>query len=189
VSRGSNEVPDVMSSFARAERKDLVKATGREDEFGVGRNWIIARLPSRGSNLAGYTTAMDPSRSSDSYLFRQLARWLVERGYDWHGSPPKLSKGRRLLRLTLLTLGCYLIAPLMIFDFSEVAYTYDEEYFNGRPVAIGPRPYFLVPGAIHDLDYPGGPDYTETAWPFVVWKPLCMLYSRMEGYELPRGWR
>jgi hypothetical protein len=132
---------------------------------------------------------MDPNRSSESYLFRELARWLAGRGHDWHGSPPKLSRRQRALRFALITMGCYLMAPLVIFDFTETAYPYAEENFAGRTVAIGPKPYFLVPGAMRDFDIPGGADYTETAWPFVVWKPLCVFYCRVKGYELPCTWR
>jgi len=156
---------------------DPVNVLGRDGEFGAGGKWVIAPLgwiPCKSSLLP--LPAMDPNRSSESFLFRELARWLARRGHDWHGSPPKLSTRQRVRRFVLGSLGCYLLAPLVIFDFTETAYAYDQE-----GVAIGPKPYFLVPGAIRDFDYPGGPDYTDTAWPFVVWKPLCVVYCRVKG--------
>lgn len=86
-------------------------------------------------------------------------------------------------------LAAYLILPLAIFDFTERASPFDEETFAGRLVAIGPRPRSWVPGATHGYDIPGGPDYDAKSWPFVVWKPVCLIYLKAKGFAPPAGWR
>lgn len=95
----------------------------------------------------------------------------------------------QILRISIVLLGLYMTLPVVIFDFSSAAVPFDEENHNGRPVAIGPRPRFWVPGAAHDFDVPGGFGYHTSAWPFRVWKPLYLIYLRFYGYERPSEWR
>jgi hypothetical protein len=86
-------------------------------------------------------------------------------------------------------IGLYIVLPFVIFDFSSVAVPYDEENFGSQQVAIGPRPRSWIPHAARHLDIPGGFDYEPTAWPFVVWKPVCVAFDKAHGYALPRRWR
>jgi len=83
----------------------------------------------------------------------------------------------------------YLLMPLLMFDFTETARPFDEEYCGAREVAIGPRPYMWVPGGFRHLDIPGGPDYDVSCWPFRVWKPVCLAYLKIKGFEKPGQWR
>jgi hypothetical protein len=85
--------------------------------------------------------------------------------------------------------GVYLLLPLIIFDFTSLAVPHDEDNFDGKGVAIGPRPRWWIPGAAYDFDIPGGPGYDASGWPFVVWKPLCVWFVKSKGYALPSEWR
>ena len=123
----------------------------------------------------------------DSLLY--LARTLAGRGHDLHGRNSVGSRRRGWMRRFGLLAAAYLLLPLAIFDFTEQAWAFDEDHFNGRQVAIGPRPRFFVPGAVRSWDIPGGPDYSQDAWPFRVWKPVCVVHCRAKGYELPGSWR
>ena len=99
---------------------------------------------------------------------------------------------RRLKKIGIILaiiVGLYLLLPLVIFDFSSYAAPYDEEYFNDQKVAIGPKPWWWVPFAARHLDIPGGFDYEESSWPFLVWRPLCVAFDRSHGYALPARWR
>jgi hypothetical protein len=96
---------------------------------------------------------------------------------------------RRALRIVAFGIGAYLLLPLLIFDFRNSATPYDESTYEGRSVVIGPRPRAWIPFATRSTDYPGGSDYKASGWPFRVWKPLCILYARRGGYELPAAWR
>jgi len=88
-----------------------------------------------------------------------------------------------------LCVAAYLLLPIVIFNFSEVAVPFDEETHAGREVAIGPRPRDRVPWAANGFDIPGGYDYAPDGWPFVVWKPVCLIYLKLKGYEAPAEWR
>lgn len=88
-----------------------------------------------------------------------------------------------------VTVVVYILAPILVFDFSSPAVPFDEEYHDEKKVAIGPRPRTWIPGATHDFDVPGGFSYAPEGWPFVVWKPLCLAYLQTHGYEKPAEWR
>jgi hypothetical protein len=92
------------------------------------------------------------------------------------------------LGLTILA-GLYLVLPLVVFDFTSIAVPYDEENFGSLQVAIGPKPWSWVPKAAYDFDVPGGFGYDPGAWPFVVWKPICVVFVKSKGYALPAEWR
>jgi len=79
--------------------------------------------------------------------------------------------------------------PLAVFDFSSIAVPYDEENHAGKKVAIGPRPRWWVPFAARHIDLPGGADYSPDGWTFQIWKPICVMFCRAKGYELPAEWR
>jgi hypothetical protein len=100
-----------------------------------------------------------------------------------------MNKHRIWLRPLLIVVGCYLLLPLAVFDFSSTAFPYDEDNFDSRQVAIGPLPREWVPGAMRGFDIPGGPDYSPDSWPFVLWKPICEIYCRAKGFALPCKWR
>jgi hypothetical protein len=87
-------------------------------------------------------------------------------------------------------IGClYVVIPLAVFDFTSAARPYDEDYDGVREVAIGPKPYGWVPRAAWKLDIPGGFSYDASGWPFVVWKPLCLVFLTAKGYAPPAAWR
>ena len=96
---------------------------------------------------------------------------------------------RRLWIPVAVVVALYSLLPLLVFDFSSVAVPFDEDNHNGRQVAIGPRPRGWVPRAAHDFDVPGGFGYAPSGWPFVVWKPMCLAYLGLRGYERPAEWR
>lgn len=100
-----------------------------------------------------------------------------------------MTNRRRLITFGAFIVGFYLVAPLLVFDFSSSAVPFDEDNHAGRSVVIGPRPRTWVPFATHSTDYPGGADYSPSDWPFRVWKPLCVAYARHGGHELPAEWR
>jgi hypothetical protein len=96
---------------------------------------------------------------------------------------------RRILFSIVTVAAVYVVAPLLIFDFSSAAVPFDEDNHDGNSVVIGPRPRAWVPFSTHSMDYPGGADYSPSSWPFQVWKPICIAYSRHGGHELPADWR
>ena len=99
------------------------------------------------------------------------------------------TRRRSALKLISVAGALYVVLPFLIFDFSSAAVPYDEETFATRAVAIGPRPRWWVPFAARSWDVPGGADFEPAAWPFVVWKPLCLAFDHANGYALPAAWR
>lgn len=78
----------------------------------------------------------------------------------------------------------YGVAPVIAFDFTGAAPSYDEEHFEGRPVAIGPRPRgFACRPTDHDLFWAGD------EWPFLVFRPVCRIRLHFHGYAPPGEWR
>jgi len=107
-------------------------------------------------------------------------------------SPRTFGEMKALKRFILgiaIIAGLYVLLPLAIFDFTDVARPYDEEDYAGRDVALGPKPRWWVPKAAWKLDIPGGFSYDVSGWPFVVWKPLCIMFVESKGYALPSEWR
>ena len=82
-----------------------------------------------------------------------------------------------LLRLSL----AYLIAAVFVFDFRTIAGTPDEDTFNGREVAIGPRPrlIFCHPSA------QDGVNFSPRQWPFRVFAPVCLVWRKVTGFAPP----
>lgn len=128
-------------------------------------------------------------KTFDNSLLRAFADWLAGRGYEKMDGPVVKTGYRRWIPLAVWLVLGYLVMPLVIFDFTSTAVPWDEETFDGKKVAIGPTPRGWVPGAAHGWDIPGGADYSEDAWPFVLWKPLCVLYCKAKGHALPARWR
>jgi len=91
--------------------------------------------------------------------------------------------------ISAASVAIYLASALVVFDFGSVAVPYDEDNFGNQQVAIGPQPRSWVPRAVHGYDMPGGFDYAPEGWPFIVWKPLCIVFVRAKGYALPAEWR
>ena len=85
--------------------------------------------------------------------------------------------------------GLYLALSLVVFDFTSIAVPFDGDNFGNQPVALGPKPRWWIPKAAHDFDVPGGFGYAPSGWPFVLWKPLCVVFLRAKGYALPAEWR
>ena len=85
--------------------------------------------------------------------------------------------------------SAYLLGAFLIFDFSRYAGSQNESTYNGRSVAIGPEPRWWVPRVSDNLDVPGGYSYSPHNWPFIVWKPICISYLKIRGYEKPIEWR
>lgn len=90
-----------------------------------------------------------------------------------------------LIRLLVI----YIAGSLVVFDFFSTAAPFDEDTHNGKSVAIGPKPRSWVPRVSSDFDIPGGVGYSPENWPFVVWKPVCLIYLKIKGYEKPAQWR
>jgi hypothetical protein len=103
--------------------------------------------------------------------------------------PSDMKVSRKVWVPLAALLVLYISGPVVVFDFSSTAVPFDEEYHNGKEVAIGPRPRAWVPFAAFEYDAPGGFDYAPDRWPFVVWKPLCLAYLLAHGYERPSEWR
>lgn len=82
----------------------------------------------------------------------------------------------------------YLLSSLLVFDFSRTAIAGDEEYFEGRDVAVGPEPRwpFTYGG---DLDIPGGWDFSGREPVFWVYRPVCLWWLARHGYAPPAAWR
>ena len=101
----------------------------------------------------------------------------------------KMNPRSRWLKALGILAAAYAILPLVVFDFGSPAVPYDEDNYDGRSVAIGPRPWWWVPFAAHGFDIPGGADYSPNGWAFRLWKPICLLYCQYHGYALPCEWR
>ncbi len=80
----------------------------------------------------------------------------------------------------LLLLVVYMLTAVIVFDFSKPAYPYDEEYHQGRLVAIGPRPRSLFLPPTRDELF-----YEATEWPFEVYAPVCGVWRTLKGYAPP----
>ncbi len=98
-------------------------------------------------------------------------------------------KSVNVIRFLVCAVGVYIFGFVLVFDLSSVATPTDEDNHNGRTVAIGPRPRSWVPWAYSDFDIPGDFGYSADKWPFQVWKPLCLVYLKIRGYERPAEWR
>lgn len=86
------------------------------------------------------------------------------------------------LRFAGWGIGIYLLAFLLMFDLGKAALPYDEEYYNGREVSIGPYPR-LFPPTKYGIHYYGDEPY------FWLFSPLCKLWRDVKGYEAPSDWR
>jgi hypothetical protein len=78
----------------------------------------------------------------------------------------------------------YLSAAAVVFDFSKAAYPSDEDYYDGRKVAIGPRPRSIFcPPTVEGVRWEG------REWPFVVFAPVCSWWRERHGYAPSHAWR
>jgi hypothetical protein len=83
-------------------------------------------------------------------------------------------------------ISAYLCSSLLVFDFTTDAYPFDVEFVGGKHASLGPAPRIWVPFGCWKYDIPGGPSWTGSEWPFLVYRPICVLFVRAHGYELPR---
>lgn len=98
------------------------------------------------------------------------------------------SAAARVTIVAALLVAAYFASALIVLDFSEVAYPNDEEYFNGRPVAFGPRPRPIFCTAAYP-DFPAGWSYDGSEWALVFYRPICQRWSVHMGFALPSKWR
>jgi len=74
----------------------------------------------------------------------------------------------------------YFVSALIVFDFGAPSYAYDEEIYNGKDVAIGPKPRGWICGpTYHNVAYSGD------EWPFKVYRPICSIWRMIKGFEGP----
>ena len=111
-----------------------------------------------------------PDRETLAFRF---ASWIAGGGYDLPTRKAIAGRRRRWLRRLGIAVIAYLLLPLAIFEFTE----------------SGPRPRLGMPFAHPEWDISGDLEYSECAWPFVVWKPVLMVYGRARGFEVPASWR
>ena len=93
---------------------------------------------------------------------------------------------KRLLWLgtPLALLVAYFGAAAIVFDFSKTAFPSDEDNFEGREVAIGPRPrHLFCPPTWEGVRWEG------REWPFVVFAPICGWWRERHGYAPSHAWR
>jgi hypothetical protein len=91
------------------------------------------------------------------------------------------SKPLEALKWVAVVVLIYLVSALIVFDFTSVAYAEEEDTYNGKEVAYGPRPRAFVVSPNPNL--PGS--YTGKEWPFTVYQPVCWLWRKVRGYERP----
>ena len=100
---------------------------------------------------------------------------------------PKIIGARIATVVVLLVFG-YFGSALVVLDFSDVAYPNDEEYFQGRQVAFGPRPRWFLCTAAYP-SFPAGWSYDGSEWALVLYRPICEQWAAHKGFALPSRWR
>lgn len=100
---------------------------------------------------------------------------------------PKSAAGRVVAVAAFLVIG-YFASALVVLDFSDVAYPNDEEYFQGRQVAFGPRPRWFLCTAAYP-SFPAGWSYDGSEWALVLYRPICERWAVHKGFALPSRWR
>jgi len=78
----------------------------------------------------------------------------------------------------------YFFTFLIVFNLGAVAYPEEEDTFEGRTVAYGPRPR-----SIFAVQNPRTCGYKGDEWPFFVYRPLCFVYRMIRGLNAPAQWR
>jgi hypothetical protein len=111
-----------------------------------------------------------PDRES---LVFHFASWIAGGGYELPMRKVITSRRHRWLRRLGMAGFGYLMLPMAIFEFTE----------------SGPRPRLGMPFAHPEWDISGDFGYSESAWPFVVWKPVLTVYGRARGFEVRGSWQ
>jgi hypothetical protein len=94
------------------------------------------------------------------------------------------TKIRWLSGCAVLLLATYIVAPWIVFDVTQPAYAFDEEYFQGVRVAYGPRPRWLLASpTYHSFLFDG------TEWPFHFFRTFCESWLADNGFAKPSRWR
>jgi hypothetical protein len=108
-----------------------------------------------------------------------MGEWMAERRSSL---ALKLIMGGAVGVLSLVVL--YALAAVIVFDFSQPALPYDEENYQQRSVAIGPRPRRAIcPPTWYGYYYEG------REWPFLVFAPVCRIWQESKGYAPSAEWR
>lgn len=85
----------------------------------------------------------------------------------------------------VVVLLAYFVAAVLVFDFTKVAFTSDEDNTeDGRPVALGPRPRQIFCAPTWE-----GVGWKGRDWPFVVFSPVCGWWRDRHGYAPSAEWR
>jgi hypothetical protein len=100
---------------------------------------------------------------------------------------PKRAFARIAVVAVLIVVG-YFASALAVLDFSDIAYPNDEEYFNDRQVAFGPRPRWFLCTAVYP-SFPAGWSYDGSEWALVIYRPICEWWAVHKGFALPSRWR
>jgi hypothetical protein len=93
-----------------------------------------------------------------------------------------------LAAVVLLLVVAYFGSALVVLDFTDVAYPNDEEYFQNRQVAFGPRPRWFLCTAAYP-SFPAGWSYDGSEWALILYRPICERWAVHKGFALPSRWR
>ena len=85
-----------------------------------------------------------------------------------------------ILGISLVISLVYLVSAFVVFDFSTFAPDGAREYSSAHVLlSFGPRPraWACTPLGTHDYYFTG------KEWVFVLYKPVCVIFNMVEGYE------
>jgi len=91
---------------------------------------------------------------------------------------------KRVIIWFCLTVGTYALSAFVLLDWGKPAYASDEEIFNGKEVAFGPKPRSWVCRPSWE-----GVRFDGSEWPLAVYRPVCWIWRTMKGFETPARWR
>jgi hypothetical protein len=91
---------------------------------------------------------------------------------------------KRVMVVFFLGFVTYLLGGFIFFDLSKPAHAESEDNFRGREVAFGPRPRSWVCSPSWE-----GVAFSGSEWPLVVYRPVCWIWRKINGFETPAPWR
>ena len=95
-----------------------------------------------------------------------------------------MSKRRKVLISFVALLVLYATSAYIVFDWEKPAYPFDEDNFNDREVAFGPRPRkWACEPTWNSVTFSG------YEWPFIVYRPVCWIWRLTRNFETPAVWR
>ena len=74
----------------------------------------------------------------------------------------------------------YVLSAFVVFDFTSSAQHAEWEYYDGRPVAAGPRPRYPFDRG-ENLHIPGGWDYSGDEGVFRIYRPVVRVWQGVTG--------